>query len=336
MNLPLSSIIFLFLSANLLAEVPDINKKNDLLYIVEKSIDTTDTDDQEDTAVVYWDEKNAVGANLSEVAFWNWNAGGNNSVSALFYGNFERNFKKDLLSWKNTISAKYGLNSQQGREMRKNDDELAIRSTFGYRRDSTSSWYYSAKFDFNTQFAPGYRYPDTESPISSFMAPGYAFLGVGGEFSHPTEDFNVYISPVTQKSTFVLNQRLANEGMFGVEGAKKDTLGNIIREGENVRSEFGFLVTSGFSKEVFENVKFKNRLSLYSDYLNKFGNIDVDWQLDVNLKVNDFIKANIGSQLRYDDDVKFKEDIDGDGELETVGPRVQFKQLLGVGVVYEF
>jgi hypothetical protein len=103
-----------------------------------------------------------------------------------------------------------------------------------------------------------------------------------------------------------------------------------------VRTEFGFLVTSDFSKEVFENVELDNQLSLYSDYLNKFGNIDVEWQLNVNLKVNDFIKANVGSHLRYDDDVKFKEDTNGDGELETTGPRVQFKQMLGVGLVYEF
>jgi hypothetical protein len=34
--------------------------------------------------------------------------------------------------------------------------------------------------------------------------------------------------------------------------------------------------------------------------------------------------------------VKVKEDTNGDGELEIQGPKVQFKQMLGVGVVYEF
>lgn len=296
------------------------------------SSDTTNTD----SLLIYWTEKNTFGVNLSEVAFVNWNSGGNNSVSALFYANFQRNFEKDLTMWKNSASLRYGINAQEGREIRKTEDEMRINSSFGFRQDSTSNWYYSGKFSFNSQFSNGYKYPDTEVAISRFMAPGYTFLGAGTEFSHPEEDLTVYLSPITFKSTFVLDQRLANEGMFGVEPAVTDELGNILKEGENVRTEFGFLVTSGFSKEMWENIDINNQLSLYSDYLNKFGNIDVDWQLAVNMKVNEFVKANVGTHVRYDDDVKFKEDANGDGKLETSGPRVQLKQMLGVGVVYEF
>ena len=286
--------------------------------------------------IILWSRKNAVGVNFNEVAFVNWNAGGNNSISALFFGNFERNFQKKLLSWKTNASLRYGLNAQEGREIRKTEDQIIFNSTFGYRQNPTSNFRYSAKFNFNTQFSNGYRYPNTEKPISSFMAPGYVFLGIGTEYTAPKEDLIIYLSPVTQKSTFVLNQTLANEGMFGVTPAVRDELGNIIKEGQKVRTEFGILFTSSFKKEIFANVNMENQLSLYTDYLNKFGNVDVDWQLNLNLVVNDFIQANIGSHLRYDDDVKVKEDTNGDGELETLGPSVQFKQMLGVGVIYEF
>ncbi len=296
------------------------------------SKDTTDSD----TMMMYWTDKNTFGVNLTEVAFVNWNSGGNNSVSALFYSSFERNFKRDFTIWKNSASMRYGINAQQGREIRKTDDDIRLSSSFGFRSDSTANWYYLGKFSFNTQFANGYKYPDTDKAISRFMAPGYTFLGVGTEYSDPNEDLTLYLSPLTFKSTFVLDQRLANEGMFGVTPARRDELGNIIEEGENMRTEFGFLVTSEFSKEVWENVNLANQLSLYSDYLNKFGNVDVDWQLNLNMKVNDFVKANVGSHIRYDDDVKFKEDTNGDGKLETAGPRLQLKQLLGVGLVYEF
>ncbi|WP_240793840.1 DUF3078 domain-containing protein [Antarcticibacterium arcticum] len=313
-------------------------------------IDTTKTDTTEvkkdvlpdsianepQEVMIFWTKKNAVGVNFNEVAFINWNSGGNNSISALFHGNFERKYQKKLLSWKSNASMRYGLNAQEGRELRKSEDQIQVSSTFGYRRDSVSNFRYSAKFNFNTQFANGYRYPDTNRPISKFMAPGYVFLGIGTEYSHPKDDLTVYISPVTQKSTFVLDRVLSNEGMFGVTPAVKDEEGNILEEGERVRTEFGVLVTSGFTKEVFKNVNLDNQISLYSDYLNKFGNVDVDWQMNVNMVVNTFIKASIGSHLRYDDDVKVKEDINGDGNLETLGPKVQFKQMLGVGVVYEF
>ncbi|WP_037317993.1 DUF3078 domain-containing protein [Salegentibacter sp. Hel_I_6] len=295
-----------------------------------------DTTEVDSVVVTFWTEKNQIGVNLNEVAFVNWNAGGNNSISALVHGNLERTYKKDDLNWRNRATVRYGINSQEGQELRKTEDEIRLSSTFGYRKDSLSNWFYSAKFNFNTQFTNGYRYPDTDTPISKIMAPGYLFLGIGSEYSDPVEDLTVYISPVTQKSTFVLDQRLANEGMFGVTAAVRDSLGNVIEKGENVRTEFGFLVSTDFSKEVFENVEVDNQLSLYSDYLNKFGNIDVEWQLNVNLKVNDFIKANVGSHIIYDDDVKFKEDTNGDGQLETTGPRLQLKQMLGVGLVYEF
>lgn len=286
--------------------------------------------------VMLWSQKNSVGVNLSEVAFVNWNAGGNNSVSALFYGNFERKFQKDLLLWKNSATVRYGLNAQDGRKVRKTDDEISLNSTYGYRRDSTSNFRYTAKFNFRTQFANGYKYPERDKAISSIMAPGYVFLGVGTEYSAPNEDLTVYLSPLTDKSTFVLDQRLANEGMFGVTPAVRDSIGNVLIKGENVRTEVGILLTSSFSKEVFTNVNLDNQISFYSDYLNKFGNIDVDWELRLNLVVNEFIKANIGSHLIYDDDVKFKEDTNDDGTLETLGPKIQFKQLLGVGVMYEF
>ena len=286
--------------------------------------------------ITYWKEINKVGMNLSEVAFINWNSGGNNSISALLHALFARKYKKELLHWNSSVNIKYGLNAQEGRELRKTEDNLEIVSNFGYRRDSVSNFYYSAKLNFNTQFTYGYRYPNTRNPISKFMAPGYAFLGVGTEYSAPSEELTVYVSPVTEKSTFVLDQDLANEGMFGVTPAVRDEEGNILIPGEKVRTEFGFLVSSAFTKEIFENIGLSHQLRLYSDYLNKFGNIDVDWELNVDLKVNDYVKANVGSHLKYDDDVKFKQDIDGDGKLETTGPRIQFKQLLGVGLVYEF
>nr|WP_237708912.1 DUF3078 domain-containing protein [Gillisia marina] len=307
-------------------------------------LDTTSSDSikndsikkEDQNLVMQWSEKNSIGVNLSEVAFVNWNAGGNNSVSALFYGNFERKFKKELLLWKTSATIRYGLNAQDGRKVRKTDDEISLNSTYGYRKDSTSNFRYSAKFNFKTQFANGYRYPQRDKSISSFMAPGYVFLGVGAEYTAPNEDLTVYLSPLTDKSTFVLDQRLANEGMFGVTPAVRDSIGNIITEGENVRTEVGILLTSSFSKEVFTNVNLDNQVSFYTDYLNKFGNIDVDWELKLNLVVNEFIKANIGSHLIYDDDVKFKEDTNDDGTLETLGPKIQFKQMLGVGVMYEF
>jgi len=175
----------------------------------------------------FWIKENKIGLKLSEVAFVNWNAGGNNSVSTLGDIKFVRDYKFRYIQWKNNLEFKYGVNAQEGRKLRKTDDAIRLSSTFGYRRDTISNWYYSVKTKFNTQFSNGYKYPDRSTPISRFMAPGYFFFGAGTSYISEGDKFNLYISPVTQKITFVLDQDLANKGAFGVRKAIFDTNGTI-------------------------------------------------------------------------------------------------------------
>lgn len=285
----------------------------------------------------FWTRINRLGINLSEVAFVNWNAGGNNSISGLGNARFERNYKFRYIKWDNFIQLKYGLNAQEGRKLRKTDDGIRFSSTFGYRTDTINNWYYSIKANFNTQFTNGYKYPDHTTPISRFMAPGYFFLGAGTSYISENQKFNLYISPITQKATFVLDQDLANKGAFGVKKAVLDVTGNVIAPGGNQYIELGFLITNKWETEVMENVTLRSNLSLYSDYLNSFGNIDVDWELDFNLKVNKNITTSLGTHMIYDDDIIFDRQVDANGIVTDPGePRLQFKQILGVGVTYEF
>ncbi len=282
-----------------------------------------------------WTNSNKAGLDLSEVAFVNWNAGGSNSVSGLAEVVLQRDYLDKNTKWKNKLVSRYGINSQEGRELRKTDDMLEVTSNFGYRKDTLSNWYYSAQFRFQTQFTNGYKYPDTSTPISQFMAPGYLFLGIGSEYGKRIDNLSVYASPLTLKSTFVLDQSLADKGSFGVEEAVLDEDGNVIKPGERVRSEVGILFSSIYSSEVMENINLTNTISLYTDYLNSFGNVDVDWELNFNFKVNNFVLAKLGSHLKYDNDVKLTEANDN-GEDVTVGARTQWKQQLGVGVIVDF
>ncbi len=285
-------------------------------------------------SITYWEKTNVVGLDLNQVAFVNWSVGGNNSISGLAKGHFTRKYTKGNLNWMNELILKYGLNSQEGQEMRKTDDQIQLNSTFGYRRDSISNWYYSAKFNFATQFANGYAYPNTTDEISGPFSPAYIFLGVGSEYIRKDLGLTAYFSPLTNKTTLVLNQTLADKGNFGVEGAVYDADGNRIREGKNSRTEVGILVTNQIKRQVFKNIMLDHRLSLYTDYLNKFGNIDVNWQLSLDMTVNEYVKANIGTHIIYDDDIKATED--RNGTVVTVGPKIQLKQLLGVGLSYTF
>ncbi len=286
-------------------------------------------------SISHWEKKNTVGLDFSEIAFVNWSAGGVSSVSGLLKGVFTRRYVKDNIKWGNELIMRYGVNKQDGIEWRKTDDVFQFNSTFGYRKDTISNWYHSAKFNFNTQFTNGYSYPNTDKAISKPFAPAYTFLGVGAEYANKKEKINVYISPLTLKNTLVLDQTLANQGAFGVTKAVYDPITNeLIREGEKSKTELGFLVTTHFKRQIFKNINIENRLILYSDYINNFGNIDVDWQLQVDFVVNEYVKANVGLNVIYDDDIKAKEEING--EQVIVGPKLQLKQMLGIGVVYSF
>lgn len=286
-------------------------------------------------STTYWTKTNKVGFDISQVSFVNWNAGGNNSVSGLLKGQAVRKYERKNFTWNNEMILRYGINKQEGQELRKTDDQIQVNSTAGFRTDTTSNWYYGGKFTFNTQFANGYNYPNTDDAISRFFAPAYVFLGIGTEYVRKDIKFNLYLSPLTQKTTLVLDQTLADQGAFGVTAAVYDPVTlELFRRGRKTRTEVGTLITSQWEKEVYKNINLENRLSLYSDYINNFGNIDVDWQLQLDMTVNQYVKANINTHLLYDDDIKAKEEING--EQVSVGPKVQLKQILGVGISYTF
>ncbi len=284
-----------------------------------------------------WKQTRKATVDISQVSFTNWNAGGTNSISAILGYLHKANYKDKFFFWNNSFRVGYGVNKQESRELRKTDDIVEIISNLGYQPAQDSKWFYSARLNFKTQVTNGYNYPNRDNPISRLMAPGYLFFGGGMEYGKNIEELSFYASPLTLKATFVLDQDLANAGSFGVEGAVFDDNGNIIREGENIRREVGILVTNSYAMELAKNIKATNLLSVYTDYINNFGNVDVDWRLNFDFKVNSFVRATLESHLRYDDDVKTLEPSSTvEGEFDEAGAKVQWKQFLGIGFAVDF
>jgi len=283
-----------------------------------------------------WVQKNKATLDLNEVAFSNWNSGGTNSISGLLGVKTSADYTDKFFSWKNDAILRFGINKQENKKLRKTDDLFEINSNIGYRPDGVSNWFYSAKLNFRTQLTNGYKYPNTDDPISRFLAPGYLFFGGGMEYGKNIDELAFYFSPITLKQTFVLDEELANAGSFGVTPAVYDDEGNIITEGERTRKEVGILMTNSYEMEVAENVNMKHRVSLYADFINNFGNVDLDWSIDFDFKVNSFIRATLGSHIRYDDDVKTTKPSEIEGELDEAGAKIQWKQFLGVGFAVDF
>ncbi len=283
-----------------------------------------------------WIQTNKGTLDISQVSFTNWNSGGVNSISGLVGYNSALDYKDLFFNWKNNVALRYGLNQQQNRETRKTQDLFEINSNLGYKPNTSTDWFYSARLNFRTQLAKGFKYPNTEDPISKILAPGYLFLGMGMEYGKNIDKLSFYFSPMTLKTTFVLDEDLANAGSFGVAPAIFDANGNVISPGEQIRTEFGILLTNSYEMEVVENINVKNEISVYSDYINNFGNLDLDWRIDFDFKVNSFVRASFGSHIRYDDDVKTQRPSKIEGEVVEAGAKVQWKQFLGVGFAVDF
>ncbi len=273
---------------------------------------------------------------LSEATFVNWNSGDINSISVLISYKYNANYKDKYVFWKNRVIARYGLNKQQKRELRKTDDLFEITSNVGFKPKNNSNWFYSARFNFKTQMANGYKYPNKDDAISRLIAPGYLFFGGGMQYGKDIDKLSFYFSPLTLKATFVLEEDLANAGAFGVTPAIKDIDGSVITQGDKVRCEVGILLTNSCEMEIAENIVAKNLLSLYSDYVNNFENIDVDWKIGFDFKVNSFVRATLESHLKYDDDVKTQQETDVAGEFDKAGAREGWKKFLGIGFDVDF
>jgi Protein of unknown function (DUF3078) len=322
------------LYCNSYSQIKIITTKSDTIINEKQNSNNKSLNSIKTDTLSKWTNKNNLGIDISEMAFVNWNAGGTSAVTGLLHGHIKRDYKDETQVWSNELIFRYGLNKQKGTELRKSDDVFRLSSTYGFKKDTLTNWYHSAKFNFNTQFTNGYNYPDTDNPISKPFAPAYTFLGIGSEYINKQEKFKLYLSPLTLKNTAVLDQNLANAGAFGVKKAEYDNQGNIIRKGEKSRTEFGILITTSLEKEIIKNIFLKNRLSLFTDYIHNFGNIDVDWAFLADLKVNQYVKANIGLNLIYDEDIDVIKEVNGVKTNE--GSKVQLKQVLGIGLEYNF
>jgi hypothetical protein len=283
-----------------------------------------------------WIKGGDLGLNFSQSSFTNWAAGGENALSLTAYTNVFSNYKKGDDAWDNSLNLAYGLLQSAHSAPRKNEDKIDFTSKYG-RLAFLKHWYYTAMVNAKTQFANGYNYPDDSTVISRFAAPAYVLASLGLDYKTTDGVFSLFISPATLKSTIVNDTRLANAGAYGVEAAELDTAGVVIRKGKKIRYEVGGYVRAQLKKDIAKNVNLATKLELFSNYIDNPQNIDVNWEILLNMKVNKFLTANVATQMIYDHDipVPVKRQENGVSVMGT-GPRLQFKEVLSLGLSFKF
>jgi len=276
---------------------------------------------QKSDTLLGWEKGGMVNINVSQISLTNWSSGGRSSFAlGSMLSLYAHNKMKNSL-WENYLDLGYGTMKQgKGSEWWKTDDKIDFTSKFGYI--AAKKLYYAALVNFKSQMANGYKYPNDSIKISGFLSPGYLLGALGIDYK-PGDNFTLFFSPVTYKLTIVTDDTLAASGAFGVE------------PGETAKNELGGYLRVFMKRNLMENITIQTKLDLFSNYLKDFGNIDVNWEVLLSMKVNNYISATLSTALLYDDDtgIIIEED---DGTKNSYFSKVQFKEVLAIGFSLNF
>lgn len=248
-----------------------------------------------------WTKEGKIQLLFNQTAFnKEWTGGGTSSIAGNLSLDYMFNYRSGSFTWDNKILANYGLTKLEDDDFtRKTSDRLEFNSIAG-KQLGTSEWYYSFFGNFRTQFSKGYEYSEDattgqtiRTETTNFLSPAYLQFGPGMMWKK-NENLYVNIAPATARFIFV-------DSYFTSQPGYTDGAYYGVDQGESSRFEFGASL-SGYAKfPIVENVTMENSLSLYSNYLDNPGNIDIDYLMNLDMAINKYLSANLIFQAIYDD-----------------------------------
>lgn len=254
----------------------------------------------------HWTRKGVFTLLANQSSFSNWQAGGQNNFAGNVGVNYDFNYKNGDWNWDNKIIASYGLTKIKGADTQKTDDRLEFNSLLG--KKASGYWFYSTFFNFKTQMDTGLDPATQTVKISHFFSPAFFQFGPGMLWKK-SDNLKMNIAPATSKLIMVHDHFTEFSSSFGVE------------QGETTRYELGAAFNGYYKFKLMENVSVEHILNLYSNYLEDAQNVDIDYQLNLVMKINKYLSTNFAFQTIYDDNA-FR--------------GFQTKQIIGLGVNYGF
>ena len=275
--------------------------------------------DAEDTIPKVWKTGAILRFTLTQGAQDNWAAGGDKNTLGLasFFSGYAY-YKKGKNAWDNTVDLAYGFLKTTSLGMRKSDDKIDLLTKYGY--EIGKNWYISGLVNFRTQFSQGYAYPKDGLRIltSDFLSPAYIIVAPGLNYK-PNDKFSFFISPATMRLIIVKNDSLASVGSYGVDS------------GKHVKLQFGAYSTISYTAKISENAVYNGRLDLFSNYLHKPQDVDINLTNLIAVKVTGILTMNFAFNLIYDNNVST---VKSDGTNGGASPQLQ--ELLGIGLSLKF
>lgn len=252
-----------------------------------------------------WKRAGTLIINLNQGSLSNWAGGGEQNtlgVNGIF--NYGINFRRGKNTWDNYFDLALGFqNATSYSKFRKTDDRIDITSKYG--RQVSKKWYAAALINFNSQALEGFNYTDSvNTKISNFLAPGKLLVSLGMDY-RPSENFSVFISPITTRWIFKKDPDFYTQNKFGVPAFSKSY------------NEIGAYLTAKYNKPLAKWATYTTRLDLFSNYKRNPQNVDVFFTNLLSMKFNKWLATNISVDIVYDDDIIKK---------------TQLKEILGIGL----
>lgn len=256
---------------------------------------------------------------FSQSAFNNeWQSGGTSNYAANGIINYQINYKKEKWAWVTKILADYGITQADGQEFyRKTSDRFEINSVAG-RQIKDTNWYFSFSFNALTQFDKGFVFDTDEegneirTETTRFLSPGFFNFGPGILYKRD-ENLRVNLAPsslriITADRRFTTTEGYQDGDFFGLD------------QGATIRTEYGASLNAYAKFNLMENISLENIFNAFTNYLQEPQNVDLDYTMNLSMKVNQYITTNFTFQAIYDDNA-----VRG----------FQIRQVLGVGFNYK-
>jgi hypothetical protein len=281
-----------------------------LLVFMSIQLKAQKTTSEVESDTSYWKKEILGGLNINQASFsGNWQGGGVNSLAFGGYIKGRSNYAKDKLTWDNTLDMIYGIVKNENEDGRKSNDRIYLDSKIGYKINKNWNYYFAA--NFQSQFAPGYKFGDnSRTLISNFMNPGFLIAGMGFEYKK-NEEFSLRIAPFAPRLTFVSDKDLHKN--------VTDNYGVPI--GKTIRYEWLALnVVADWNKKITENLILTSRYQMFAN-LETLAFKTIDHRLDLSLtaKVSKIVNVSLTSISVYD--------LDQD-------KNIQFSQGLALGIAF--
>ena len=288
-----------------------------------------------------WKCTGVVGLNASQTALFNWAAGGDDNVTGFVYANVTLSYKKNKWTWDSNLDTELGemYSSDLNPKWRKANDKINFTTKGGYQMHP--QWYLTLLGSFRTQYRTGYKYLNNEAGdkelISKGMSPSYTDLALGVEY-RPNDIFTIGVYPVAGRMTTCLEESLRPN--YGLPLKEDGTY-------KPVGVNMGLRINGGINYTLVKNLKIISTVMLFTPYTAKihdkengqpFGNFDVDWDVAITYNFLKVFSVSLMTSLKYYDKVMIAgKNWDGiEGHPGYPAARVQFKEVIGLGIGYSF